>query len=134
MKKKSTFIIAEAGVNHNGSMKRAFQMVDIAKKVGADAIKFQSFMAEKLATKNAPTTKYQKQNTKMLSQIAMLRKLELTQKDQIKICKYCKSKGIEFLSSAFDLNSLDFLSKSKSKSVFKDVRVVGPLPSLMEKK
>ena len=84
-------IVLEAGVNHNGSLKKAKKMIDIASKAGADFIKFQTFAAEDLVTKTAPMAQYQKKNTKNFgTQYKMLKRLELTEKDYIKLIKYCK--------------------------------------------
>ena len=106
----STIIIAEAGVNHNGSLDLAKKLVDIASEAGADYVKFQTFKAGEIATKDAEKSEYQKTNTKNdESQYNMLKNLELTTEDHLKLIDYCKFKNIKFLSSAFDLKSLDFL-------------------------
>jgi N-acetylneuraminate synthase len=106
----SIFIIAEAGVNHNGDRDLAFQLVDAAKEAGADAVKFQTFKAENLVTKDAAKASYQKQTTDSdESQFVMLKRLELDYETHHELVAYCKKKGIEFLSTAFDLESLDFL-------------------------
>tara|TARA_Y100001935_G_scaffold139459_1_gene115318 strand:+ start:4290 stop:5306 length:1017 start_codon:yes stop_codon:yes gene_type:complete len=106
----STIIIAEAGVNHNGDIELAKKMVDIASDANADYIKFQSFKADDIVTKDAEKSKYQKSNTKNNdTQYNMLKSLELSKEDHIKLINYCQSKNIKFLSSAFDLDSLDFL-------------------------
>ena len=108
--KGRVLIIAEAGVNHNGSLDIAKQMVDVASAAGADIIKFQTFKAEKLVSKTAQKAKYQQQNTgKEGSQYDMLKKLELSVEDHIYLKDYCKNRGIKFLSTAFDLESIDFL-------------------------
>ncbi len=105
-----TLIIAEAGVNHNGDEKLAFELVDAAYKAGADIVKFQTFKAKNLVTKDAKQAKYQMTNTrKQESQLAMLSRLELSYDVHHKLVKYCESLGIEFLSTAFDSESLDFL-------------------------
>lgn len=105
-------IIAEAGVNHNGSLKLAKQMVDEAAKADADYIKFQTFHAEKLVTDRAVKAEYQKQMTnKQESQFDMLKKLELHESDFIELEEYCKRVGIGFLSTPFDLESIAFLDK-----------------------
>lgn len=94
------FIIAEAGVNHNGNINLAKKLIDAAKKAGVDAVKFQTFRAEDLAAKDAKTADYQKKNTgKRESQIEMLRKLELSDHDFEELKRYCDSKGIMFLST-----------------------------------
>ena len=106
------YIIAEAGVNHNGSLEIAKKMVDAAKDAGADAIKFQTFKAENIVTKNAAKADYQVKNTgEDTSQYAMLKKLELSCADFEKIKAYCDDSGIEFLSTPFDLESIDFLQE-----------------------
>jgi N,N'-diacetyllegionaminate synthase len=103
-------IIAEAGVNHNGDMKLAKELVDKAVCAGADIVKFQTFKAENLVTKAARMAAYQTQNTKTEeSQFAMLKKLELSDAEFIELKKYSESKGIKFLSTGFDLESLEFL-------------------------
>ena len=109
---KRTFIIAEAGVNHNGSIKKALKLIDFAKKSGADAIKFQTFKAENLVTDYAPKAEYQKyKSVKKETQFQMLKKLELTD-EMHKVCfKECKKKKIIFISSAFDIESLEYLKK-----------------------
>ncbi len=105
-------IIAEAGVNHNGSIKIAKRLIDVAKNAGADYVKFQTFEAKKLVTKKAKLADYQKKNLKQnKSQYQMLKKLELKKEDHKKLINYCKRKKIKFLSTAFDLESLEFLVK-----------------------
>ena len=105
-----TYIIAEAGVNHNGSFDMAKKLVDVAKEAGADAVKFQTFKAENLVTKNAKQADYQIENLKQAtSQYDMLKKLELTFDEFTKLQQYCEEKGIEFLSTPFDFESVDFL-------------------------
>ena len=106
----SVTIIAEAGVNHNGDINLAKELINIASDANADYIKFQTFKAENLATKDAEKSEYQKSNTKNNdTQYNMLKSLELSKKDHIELINYCQSKDIKFLSSAFDLDSLDFL-------------------------
>ena len=97
-------IIAEAGVNHNGSMQIAKQLVDKAVEAGVDIIKFQSFKSEKLVSKVAKQAKYQQQNIgkKNEGQLAMLKKLELSVKDHQELIQYCKKCNIRFWSTAFD--------------------------------
>ena len=103
-------VIAEAGVNHNGNDELAFKLVDAAVEAGADIVKFQTFKAESLVTKSASKAKYQKQLTdKSESQYEMLKRLELSHDMHFKLIEYCKLKGIEFLSTAFDQDSLEFL-------------------------
>ena len=108
-----TYIIAEAGVNHNGNAEMAFQLVDAAVEAGADAVKFQTFKAESLVTKSAVKAAYQKKTTDSTeTQLEMLKKLELSHDLHYELIKYCQDRKIEFLSSAFDLESLDFLANT----------------------
>lgn len=105
----SCFIIAEAGVNHNGDMDLALQMIDIAAEAGADAVKFQTFTADRLVSLDAKTAAYQKNNAGYDSQYEMLKKLELSDSDHRTLLERCKKKNIEFMSTPFDEESLDFL-------------------------
>ena len=115
-----TYIIAEAGVNHNGSMKYAARLIAGAKKAGANAIKFQNFISENLVTKNAPKAKYQIINTKKNSnQLEMLQKLELKKENYFKIVKLCKKYKIDFITSVFDEESLKFVQKNLSYKFLK---------------
>src|SRR5690606_37364748 len=104
-------IIAEAGVNHNGSLENAFRLVDAAVEADVDYIKFQTFKAEKLVAKSAKKADYQIQNTRNSedSQLDMLKKLELSHQDHERLIAYCREKGIKFFSTAFDLDSLQYL-------------------------
>lgn len=105
-----TFIIAEAGVNHNGSLEQATLLVDAAAEAGADAVKFQTFKADKLVSRTAPKAEYQIENTGVSeSQHEMIRKLELDEAAHLRLKQHCLSKGIEFLSTPFDPESLDML-------------------------
>lgn len=107
-----TLIIAEAGVNHNGSIDIAKQLVDKAVEAGVDIIKFQTFKAEKLVSKSAKQAEYQKKNIGSQSddsQYNMLKKLELSEEDHQELMTYCKERGIQFFSTAFDLESIDYL-------------------------
>ena len=105
-------IIAEAGVNHNGDIKIAKELIDIASSGGADIIKFQTFTADRLVTKSAEKAEYQKITTnKNESQLDMLKKLELSKNDHFELINYCKGKGIEFLSSPFDEENATFLNE-----------------------
>lgn len=109
---QKVFIIAEAGVNHNGSLKIAKKMVDVAVSAGVDAIKFQTFHAESLVSKFAPKAMYQKKATgKDGSQLEMIKKLELSLNAHKKLIRYCRAKKIMFLSSPFDSGSIDFLAR-----------------------
>ena len=113
------FIIAEAGVNHNGDLDMAKRLIDVAVAAGADAVKFQSFKAEVLVTASAPKANYQTQTTPAAeSQLEMLRKLELSSEDHEALSAYCSSKGILFLSTPFDEASADLLD-ALSVPVFK---------------
>jgi len=115
-----TFIIAEAGVNHNGSMNLAFQLIDAAVEAGADAIKFQTFKTEHLVTKSAEQAEYQKKNIgKSSSQYEMLKQLELSYEEFKKLKQYCDEKNIMFLSTPFDLESVDFLIKELKLEIIK---------------
>ncbi|MFH1798623.1 MAG: N-acetylneuraminate synthase [Candidatus Omnitrophota bacterium] len=105
------FIIAEAGVNHNGNINTAKEMIDAARLAGADAIKFQTFKAERLAVKQAPKAEYQKKTTdKNKSYFEMLKELELDKEAHIELMSYCKDRGITFLSTPFDLESVELLN------------------------
>lgn len=108
-----TLIIAEAGVNHNGSLRLAKQLVDMAADAGADIIKFQTFRSEKLVSRNARQADYQKRNIGASqqddSQLSMLRKLELSPSDHLEIIQHCRQRNIRFFSTAFDLESIEFL-------------------------
>lgn len=105
-----TLVIAEAGVNHNGQEDLAFKLVDAAHKAGADIVKFQTFKAKSLVTKTAEQAEYQVVNTQRKeSQYEMLKRLELDFDTYPKLVEYCDSLGIEFLSTAFDIESLSFL-------------------------
>lgn len=104
------FIIAEAGVNHNGNISIAKKLIDKAIEIGADAIKFQSFKTKNIVVKNSEKAQYQKKdNNSNETQFQMLNKLELTYEAHKKLFDYCEKKGIMFLSSAFDLESIDIL-------------------------
>ena len=106
----SVLIIAEAGVNHNGDMQLARQLIDVAADAGADMVKFQTFNANRLATKQAPKANYQNKTTDQSeSQHAMLKKLELTLDMHKELIAYCKERNIEFFSTGFDTQSLDLL-------------------------
>jgi len=108
---KPTYVIAEAGVNHNGNLALARELVDRAADAGVNAVKFQTFNAKKLANLSAPKAGYQKQTTEGgESQLDMLRKLELPREWHYELRDRAKGRGIEFLSTAFDPDSLDFLA------------------------
>ncbi len=108
----SVYVIAEAGVNHNGSLDLALKLVEAAKDAGADAVKFQSFKAEQLVSQTAKKAGYQQSQTDSdESQFEMLRRLEVSENDHEQIINHCNKLGIEFLSSPFDLPSLELLVK-----------------------
>ena len=100
---RQVIIIAEAGVNHNGSMEMARQLIDAAAEAGVDYVKFQTFKADKLVTREARQAEYQKRNIGdgADSQYEMLRKLELSEEDHRELKDYCRQKGVRFLSTAF---------------------------------
>ena len=110
---KHTLVIAEAGVNHNGSLEMAKQLIDVAAEAGVDYVKFQTFKAELLVSKNAVKAEYQQRNLHdgNDSQYQMLKHLELTWEQHLILIDYCKKKGVKFFSTAFDLDSIDFLAE-----------------------
>ena len=113
-------IIAEAGVNHNGCLQSAFELVNAAKESGADIVKFQLFNADDLVQKDAPMAKYQSNNIgDNISQYEMLKSLELTFEEHVSLSKYCKTIGIEYLSTAFDDRSLNFLDSQIDQKRYK---------------
>ncbi len=116
---RKVLIIAEAGVNHNGDIELAKKMIDAAYEAKADIVKFQTFKADKLVSRNAKMAEYQIKNTNNESldnsQYQMLKKLELNEENHVVLMNYCKSKGIEFLSTSFDDESIDLLRKLKIK-------------------
>ena len=109
---KHTLIIAEAGVNHNGSMELARKLIDVAADAGVDYVKFQTFKAENLVTKTAMQAEYQQRNmgNDDNSQYNMLKKLELSHEQHVELIGYCREKGVKFLSTAFDFESIDYLA------------------------
>ncbi|MCF6463983.1 N-acetylneuraminate synthase [Clostridium sp. Cult1] len=109
--KKKCFVIAEAGVNHNGDISIAKKLIDKAFEAGADAIKFQTFKAENLVTREAPKAEYQKETTGDGNQFQMLKKLELSFEEHIILKEYCIEKSITFISTPFDFESVDLLEK-----------------------
>jgi N,N'-diacetyllegionaminate synthase len=107
----NVFIIAEAGVNHNGSIELAKKLIDVASQAGADAVKFQTFKTENLVSKNASKAEYQKETTnKDESQFDMIKKLELDLDTHKELMQYCKEKNIIFLSTPFDHDSIELLN------------------------
>lgn len=112
-KQNSCYIIAEAGVNHNGSIKMAKQLIDVAAESGADAVKFQTFKAEKVISKLAPKAEYQKIATDATeSQLDMVKRLELDIHAHHALIAHCQSRCIQFLSTPFDFESIDLLTKT----------------------
>ena len=113
MKPQHVVIIAEAGVNHNGNIENAFRLIDRAAEAGVDYIKFQSFKADKLVSSSSKKAEYQIQNTNNSTetQLEMLQKLELSPEQHLALIEYCKKKKINFFSTAFDLDSLEYLHK-----------------------
>ena len=111
-KRKHTLIIAEAGVNHNGDLVKAKALIDAAVDAGVDLVKFQTFRAEDLVSKEAKQASYQikNMNSKECSQFQMLKQLELSQEDHEELIGYCNEKGIEFFSTAFDVKGLEYLN------------------------
>lgn len=107
-----TLIIAEAGVNHNGDMAIAKRLIDVAANSGVDYVKFQTFNASKLVSKKAKKAEYQEINSQVKeSQFQMLKRLELSKSDHIELIEYCKIKNVRFLSTAFDLDSVNLLAE-----------------------
>lgn len=106
-----TLIIAEAGVNHNGSIHLAKQLIDVAADAGVDMVKFQTFKTENLVSRTAPKAVYQQKNLPDgdVSQSSMLKKLELSPAQHLELIEYCNCRGVRFFSTAFDLDSIDFL-------------------------
>jgi sialic acid synthase SpsE len=120
MKKNKTFIIAEIGINHNGSLSLAKKIVDRAKDAGADAVKFQIFKTENVITKNAQLCNYQKKNSlkKKISLFNLLKKVELSYLSFKKLALYCNKKNIEFMCTADEVEGLNEI-----KNLIKKVKV-----------
>lgn len=110
--RKKIIVIAEAGVNHNGCIDSALKLIDVAVDAGVDFVKFQTFNSTSLVSKNAVKADYQIKNTGKVNetQLEMLQKLEITYKDHKHLIDYCNSKGVQFFSTAFDLDSLEYLA------------------------
>ena len=118
MNNEKVYIIAEAGVNHNGNIQIAKKMVDAAVCAGVDAIKFQTFNPEKLVCRNAKKARYQIENTESNeTQFDMLKSLQLSQVEFIELKKYCDNNNIDFISTPFDVESLAFLYKIGVKTI-----------------
>jgi N,N'-diacetyllegionaminate synthase len=116
MNQPSTLVIAEAGVNHNGDLQLARQLVDAAAAAGADVVKFQTFQANQLATERAEQAAYQQQALgQTQSQLAMLQQLELKPEQHSQLIKHCQQQGIEFLSTGFDSPSIELLASLQLK-------------------
>lgn len=112
MQERNTYIIAEAGVNHNGSLEMAKKLVEVAADAGADAVKFQTFKADRLVSRSAPKAEYQTRTTDSdESQHEMIRKLELDENAHFTLMEHCKACNIQFLSTPFDLESVEFLAR-----------------------
>ena len=113
-------MIAEIGVNHNGDMTLAKEMIDAAKEAGADLVKFQTFVAEKLVAQGTPKVKYQESTTSPdETHYEMIRKLELSRENHFMLKEYCDKLGIEFLSTPYDLESARFLNEELGVRLFK---------------
>lgn len=120
IKTEQTYIIAEAGVNHNGSIDTAKQMIDVAAQAGADAVKFQTFRAERIVSRSAPKAEYQTKTTDITeSQFEMIKKLELNEDVHKTLIQYCLKRDIEFLSTPFDIESIDLLANTLNLSRLK---------------
>lgn len=129
---KKVFIIAEAGVNHNGSMKIAEKLIKVAAKAKADAVKFQSFITEEEISKNAPKADYQVNQNNIESQFDMVKKLELSFIDHKKLKTLCLKNNIEFMSSPFDIKSINLLKKLLIKKIKIPSGEINNLPYLRE--
>jgi len=128
----TVYVIAEAGVNHNGSLINAKKLISVAKEVGANAIKFQTFNAENLVTRVASKAKYQIDSKINETQFEMLRKLELSQENFIELKNYASEKKIDFLSSPFDIDSFKFLLSIGVKTIKIASGEITNLPLLTE--
>jgi N-acetylneuraminate synthase/N,N'-diacetyllegionaminate synthase len=111
MKLDKVLIIAEAGVNHNGDLRKAIELIDVASKAEVDIVKFQTFKADKIVSREAKKAKYQSDNIGGSddSQYNMLKSLELSEDDHFTLMQECEKRGIQFLSTAFDVDGIDFL-------------------------
>ncbi len=131
MKRDNVFIIAEAGVNHNGDLRLAFQMIDQAVKAQVDAIKFQLYVSENLVTASLPMSEYQKDNmNNNFSQLEMLQQYELAKEDLGKLIKYAEQKGIMFIATPFDRDSVDALVALKRPYIKVDSGAITDHPFL----
>ena len=113
MKLDKVLIIAEAGVNHNGDLQKAIELIEVASKAGVDVVKFETFKADKIVSKTARKAKYQTENMgdDDDSQYNMLKSLELSEEDHHRLMKQCDKRGVQFFSTAFDVDGIDFLDK-----------------------
>lgn len=116
---QSVYIIAEIGINHNGSISLAKELIDAAVETGTDAVKFQTFRTEKLVTKNTPKAIYQQKENPTETQAEMLKRLELKEKEFILLRDYAINRKVEFLSTPFDVDSMNFLVKELNVSQIK---------------
>ena len=131
--KNKTYIIAEAGINHNGSLSIAKKLIKTAKDCGADAIKFQTYKSNLLATPTAKKSEYQNEYNKEISQLKMLKKYELSKQDHEKLLEYSKKLKIDFISTPFDIDSLQYLvSKLKLKTIKISSTDITNIPFLLE--
>ena len=120
MKNQKCFIIAEAGVNHNGDIRLAYKLIDAAKEAGVDCIKFQTFKTEKVISKNTEMASYQKENLQNKdTQYEMVKKLELSYENFKDLKNYCQKVGIQFLSTPDEEESLDFLVDKLNMEIIK---------------
>src|SRR3990170_6614014 len=118
--KNRTYIIAEAGVNHNGSLDMATKLIDIAVDSGADAVKFQTFKAARVVSRSSPKAEYQTKTTDASeSQFDMIKKLELDETAHKLLIEHCRKQGIQFLSTPFDAESVDLLAKTFGLPILK---------------
>jgi len=114
------YIIAEVGINHCGELKRARQLIDAAINAGADAVKFQTFKTEKLVRPDEPKMPYQvKSDGDVQSQFDMLKTVELDRNQHIELIKYCRDKGLDFISTSYDKESADLLAELKVDAVLR---------------
>ena len=129
---KKTLIIAEVGPNHNGRLDLAYKLIDIAVKIGADIVKFQTSIPRLGISKYAQKADYQKSDNKNESQLKMAEKISLKLEDFYKLKKYCIKKKIEFLSTPFDFESIELLKKLKVKRIKIPSGEINNLPYLIE--
>ena len=111
---KKTYVIAEIGVNHNGDINKAKKLINIAKKIGADCVKFQAYKSNEIVLKNCDLANYQKK-LRFKNQFDMLKKYELSEKQLIDLNNFSKKKKIDFMLSVFDISSFEFDQKIKNK-------------------